>query len=109
MATEQRKAVSGERFPLRLMPSIRKNAEAFSEKEGVSLNQFINVAVAERLAHLEHDEWLHNRKVPSSAKTLEAMNVLNDLGTDVPDKGDELPEGYLAQSRAASPRKKQRA
>jgi hypothetical protein len=109
MATEQRKAVSGERFPLRLMPSIRKNAEAFSEKEGVSLNQFINVAVAERLAHLEHDEWVHNRKVPSSAKTLEAMNVLNQLGSDVPDKGDELPKGYLPHSRATSPRKMQRA
>lgn len=109
MATEQRKAVSGERFPLRLMPSIRKNAEAFCEKEGVSLNQFINVAVAERLAHLEHDEWLHNRKVPSSAKTLEAMSVLNEVGTDVPEKGDELPEGYLGQSRTASPRKQQRA
>jgi hypothetical protein len=109
MATEQRKTASGERFPLRLMPSIRKNAEAFSEKEGVSLNQFINVAVAERLAHLEHDEWVHNRKVPSSAKTLEAMNVLNQLGSDVPDKGDELPKGYLPPSRSASSQKKQRA
>ena len=109
MATEPRKAASGERFPLRLMPSIRKNAEAFSEKEGVSLNQFINVAVAERLAHLEHDEWLHNRKAPSSAKTLEAMNVLDELGSDVPDQGDELPQGYLPHTRGVSRRKKQRA
>jgi hypothetical protein len=109
MATEQRKAASGERFPLRLMPSIRKTAEAFSEKEGVSLNQFINVAVAERLAHLEHDEWLQNRKLPSRAKTLEAMNVLDELGSNVPDKGDELPQDYLPQSRAVSRRKKQRA
>ena len=109
MATEQRKAASGERFPLLLMPSIRKTAEAFYEKEGVSLNLFIKVAVAERLAHLEYDEWLHNRKVPSSAKTLEAMNVLDEFGSDVPDKGDELPDGYLPQSRAVSRRKKQRA
>ncbi|WP_263385957.1 toxin-antitoxin system HicB family antitoxin [Granulicella arctica] len=109
MATEPRKAASGERFPLRLMPSIRKNAEAFSEKEGVSLNQFINVAVAERLAHLEHDEWVHNRKLPNSAKILEAMNVLDQLGSDLPDKGDELPKDYLPQRRSASPRKKQRA
>ena len=109
MATEPRKAASGERFPLRLMPSIRKNAEAFSEKEGVSLNQFINVAVAERLAHLEHDEWLQNRKAPSSAKTLEAMNVLDQLGSDVPDKDDELPQGYLPHRRVVSRQKKQRA
>lgn len=108
MATERR-AASGERFPLRLMPSIRKNAEAFSEKEGVSLNQFINVAVAEKLAHLAHDEWVQSRNPPNGAKTLEAIHVLDQLGSDVPDKGDELPEGYLSQRRAASPRKKQRA
>ncbi len=26
------------KFPLRLMPSVRRTAEVFSEKEGVSLN-----------------------------------------------------------------------
>ena len=109
MAAQTRKASTGEKFPLRLMPSIRKNAEAFSEKEGVSLNQFIYVAVAERLAHLEHDEWIHNRELPNSAKTLEARNVLDQLGSDVPDKGDELPEGYLPQRRSSLLRKKQRA
>ena len=57
MATEARKAAIP-KFPLRLMPSVRRTAEAFSEKEGVSLNQFINVAVAEKLAHLEHEEWM---------------------------------------------------
>ncbi len=109
MATESRKATSIERFPLRLMPSIRKNAEVFSEKEGVSLNQFINVAVAEKLAHLEHDEWIHNRKVPSRARTTDAISVLDQLGSNEPDKGDELPEGYLSRRDTLSARKKQRA
>ena len=57
MATQARKTAIP-KFPLRLMPSVRRTAEVFSEKEGVSLNQFINVAVAEKLAHLEHEEWL---------------------------------------------------
>jgi predicted HicB family RNase H-like nuclease len=52
VATESRK-IATPKFPLRLMPSVRRTAEEFSEKEGVSLNQFINVAVAEKLAHLE--------------------------------------------------------
>jgi hypothetical protein len=47
------------------MPSVRRTAEVHSEKEGVSLNQFINVAVAEKLAHLEHEEWVRSRKQPS--------------------------------------------
>ena len=59
MATEARKTAIP-KFPLRLMPSVRRTAEVFSAKEGVSLNQFINVAVAEKLAHLEHEEWARN-------------------------------------------------
>jgi predicted HicB family RNase H-like nuclease len=35
------------------MPSVRRVAEDFSLKEGVSLNQFINVAVAEKIVHLQ--------------------------------------------------------
>ena len=48
MQTNSRKAASN-KFPLRLMPSVRKGAEQFSQREGVSLNQFINVAIAEKI------------------------------------------------------------
>jgi predicted HicB family RNase H-like nuclease len=41
------KKLTVNKFPLRLMPSVRRGAEDLSQKEGVSLNQFINVAVAE--------------------------------------------------------------
>ncbi len=61
MAIEARKTAVP-KFPLRLMPSVRRTAEVFSEKEGVSFNQFINVALAEKLAHLEHEERARNRK-----------------------------------------------
>jgi len=50
MPIRQKKSAAS-KFPLRLMPSLRKGAKTFSQKEGVSLNQFINVAVAEKLAH----------------------------------------------------------
>ena len=45
------KKPAASKFPLRLMPSVRRAAESFSNKEGVSLNQFINIAVAEKLAY----------------------------------------------------------
>jgi len=93
MVNESRKATI-ERFPLRLMPSVRRTAEVFSEKEGVSLNQFINVAVAEKLAHLEHDEWLRNRKKPTSQTRAKALHTLDRDGEQVVEAGDELPEGY---------------
>ena len=90
---ESRKA-SIDRFPLRLMPSVRRTAEAFSEKEDVSLNQFINVAVAEKLAHLEHDEWLKNHKKPNAQAIAKALYTLDHDGGQETEEGDELPASY---------------
>jgi hypothetical protein len=90
------------KFPLRLMPSVRRTAEAVSEKEGVSLNQFINIAVAEKLAHLEHDEWLRNRKQPTKESIARALQLLDKAGTRCPEPGDEVPLGYR-QKRKTKP------
>ena len=93
MATEAGKKVIA-KFPLRLMPSVRRSAEMYSEKEGVSLNQFINVAVAEKLAHLEHEEWVRNRKQPTKELASRMLSLL-DKGRDRPvEAGDELSTGY---------------
>ena len=93
MPTEARKGVVA-KFPLRLMPSVKQTAEVFSRKEGVSLNQFINLAVAEKLAHLQHEEWDRNRKKPTPELIARAMAILDRAGTDTPEPGDELPKGY---------------
>ena len=84
------------KFPLRLMPSVRKGAEAFSQREGVSLNQFINVALAEKLAHLQHDEWLARRPQPTAAKIARALEVLDHPTHNSPAPGNELPDGYVS-------------
>ena len=93
MPNEQRKGSTG-RFPLRLMPSVRRNAETFSAKEGVSLNQFINVAVAEKLAHLEHEQWMRRRKPLTEADVEEGLRLLDKAGSKPSEAGDELPKGY---------------
>jgi hypothetical protein len=87
------------KFLLRLMPSVRRTAMVFSQKEGVSLNQFINVAVAEKLAHLEHEEWVRNRKQPSMELAARALNLLDRAGSKPLEPGDELPKGYRAKRR----------
>jgi hypothetical protein len=91
MATESRKPVIP-KFPLRLMPSVR-TAEVFSEKEGVSLNQFINVAVAEKLAHLEHEEWARKRKQPTKELAARALDLLDKARNKPVEPGDECAEG----------------
>jgi hypothetical protein len=73
MASESRKA-SIDRFPLQLMPSVRRTAEVFLEKEGVSLNQCINVAGAEKLAHLEDDEWQMKSQEPKRSGVAHALS-----------------------------------
>lgn len=99
MPTKRKMAVTMSKFPLRLMPSVRKVAEDFSEREGVSLNQFINVAVAEKLAHLQHEEWVARRPKPTSAAIARALNVLDRPTGHSPAEGDELPKGYISVRR----------
>lgn len=91
MAANQKKNVIS-KFPLRLMPSARKVAEDFSQKEGVSLNQFINVAVAEKRVHLQHDEWLAARPKPTAARISRALAILDRPTQNAPEPGDELPD-----------------
>jgi hypothetical protein len=44
-------------FPLRLPLSTRLEAINIAQREGLSLNQFIGLAVAEKIARLEHTSW----------------------------------------------------
>lgn len=44
-------------FPLRLPFTTRKQAIEIAQKEGLSLNQFISLAVAEKITRLEHIAW----------------------------------------------------
>jgi hypothetical protein len=45
-------------FPLRLPFSIRRQANDLAQKDGLSLNQFISLAVAEKITRLEHLTWV---------------------------------------------------
>jgi len=93
------KKSAASKFPLRLMPSVRKAAETFSQKEGVSLNQFINVAVAEKLAHLQHEEWLTTRPKAKQALIAKALDALERKTTNPPDEFDKIPDEYAGRRR----------
>lgn len=94
---QKKPAVS--KFPLRLMQSVRSVAESFSRREGVSLNQFINIAVAEKLAHLQHEEWLAQRPKVTDALLAEALNILDRPASNTPADSDRLPKGYVPLRR----------
>ena len=98
MPASQKKVVMN-KFPLRLMPSVRRGAETFSQKEGVSLNQFINIAVAEKLAHLQHEEWLARRPKATGALIAKALEILDRPSGQAPEGTDKLPIGYVSVRR----------
>jgi hypothetical protein len=51
MATKGKKLVNS--FPLRLSPSIRRQVERFAVHDGISINQFICLAVAEKVMRMD--------------------------------------------------------
>lgn len=98
MAVQAKKTTTS-KFPLRLMPSVRKKAESHSRREGVSLNQFINLAVAEKLAHMEHDEWLARRPKATAGLTARALETLDKPARGAVDEADRIPAGYARRRR----------
>jgi hypothetical protein len=74
---------------LRLQSSLLEEARKVSESEGVSLNQFINVAVAEKLSVLRTEEYFRERA--SRANLAKAKRLLKGAGKgNQPVAGDEI-------------------
>ncbi len=44
-------------FPLRLSVSTRQQANDLAHQDGISLNHFISIAVAEKISRMEQSAW----------------------------------------------------
>jgi len=86
-------------FALRLQPSLLEELRAIASAEDVTLNHFINVAVAEKLASLRAESyWRKRAKRGSVAK---ALKILDRLGVDNPTRPDDrIPKSYLKKIAA---------
>lgn len=74
---------------LRLLPSLLEEAKRVAQAEGVALNQFINVAVAEKLSALRTDDYFRERA--ARADLGRAKDVLKKAGRgNRPLPGDEI-------------------
>jgi len=96
MKAQRKQAI--DEIHLHLMTSVRAKAEEVSANEGVTLNEFVNVAVAEKLAHYAHVEWVKRRKSPTQASLAKARRTLHKKDSRPPQAGDELPEGYVRRT-----------
>jgi hypothetical protein len=75
-------------YPLRLPRSLRAGIEQMSAQDGVSINQFVAVAVAEKLAVMQAQTFFEDRR--NRAKLAKFDKVLNrKRGGQPPRAGDE--------------------
>ena len=75
-------------YTLRLLASLKAEAEKVAKEEGTTLNQFINVAVAEKLAALRMDRYFQER---ATRADLEKFDRLLETADDEPlRRGDEI-------------------
>lgn len=77
---------------LRLLVSLKAEAEQVAKEEGTSLNQFINIAVAEKLAALRTATYFQERAARADPAAFE--HILARSGNELPRPGDEIPRDY---------------
>jgi len=76
-------------FALRLQPSLLEEVRVVAKAEGIALNQFINVAVAEKLSALRTESFFAERT--ARADIPKALEILKRAGVgNPPRKGDEI-------------------
>ncbi len=75
-------------FPLRLASSLQEEARKTAESEGVSLNQLINLAVAEKISALRTEEFFRERGAHANIK--KARKILKRTCKEPPREGDEI-------------------
>ena len=77
-------------MPLRLLTLLKAEAEKVAAEEGTTLNQFINVAVAEKLAALRTTRYFQERAALADLAVFDQL--LARAGEEPPRPGDALPD-----------------
>ena len=80
-------------YPLKLPDSIKAAATRLAREDGVSLNQWITAAVAQKVGAVETAaEFFKQRGQGATPGDLRA--ILARIPDRSPDPGDEVPEGW---------------
>lgn len=74
---------------LRLPHSLHQKVSELAEREGISINQLISSAVAEKMSALMTEDYLATRAARGSRRKFEA--VLAKVADVPPEPNDELP------------------
>lgn len=75
-------------FPLRLPVSMKTALEKISERDGTSMNQFLVIAAAEKIAAMETERFFEERKSRADRKAF--RRILNRKGGEAPRLDDAV-------------------
>jgi hypothetical protein len=76
-------------IPVKLPPSLGNAARKLAEEDGISLNQWVSLAVAQKLSSVETaDEFFKRRS--QGAEQVDFLEILRNAPDRTPDAGDEL-------------------
>ncbi|MBI4520208.1 MAG: toxin-antitoxin system HicB family antitoxin [Gemmatimonadetes bacterium] len=90
---------------LRLPESLHRAAKELAQREGISVNQLVATALAEKLAALMTVEFLERAKRGNRKKFLAALARAPDVE---PDAWDKLPAGMAPNQRLQPPKARHR-
>lgn len=80
-------------YPLKLPASVKAAAARLAKEDGVSLNQWIASAVAQKVGAVETAAEFFRRRA-GGAKPGDLGAILARVPDRAPDPGDEPPEGW---------------
>ena len=75
-------------YPLRLPRSVKAEVERRAKADGVSVNQFVATAVAEKLAAMNTATFFAERRSRADFKTFDRL--MHRKGGEPPREGDKL-------------------
>ena len=78
-------------YPSKLPASVKRAAQRLAREDGVSLNQWIAVAVAEKVGAVESAADFLKRRA-GNARPEDLIPFLDNAGSEAPTPEDELPE-----------------
>jgi patatin-like phospholipase/acyl hydrolase len=76
-------------YPLRLPRSLKDSVERLSREDGTSINQFVAVAVAEKVSALQTARYFQDRKAQADFQAFD--KIMRRRGGKPPRPGDEMP------------------
>jgi uncharacterized protein (DUF1778 family) len=75
-------------FPLRLPVSMKNALEKIAERDGTSMNQFLVIAAAEKIAAMETERFFAERRERADDEAF--LRILNRKGGEPPRPEDKI-------------------